>query len=297
MERHITVDTHEMAEEMKHVSKTVAGTTAAVGAMHTAVIAEEASSAQKICANLNSGFYYSMVAQIEQKATREKSQGDALALEIMQYQKELRHLKERMGKDYNAFTVRYTRLFDSLNNELKNRVYELDRPVMEFCRKKIKQMQQRICNLISTVPVNQSESLTATQMIAAAHIKENAKDFIESIKSYIQSDRKVEETTQSIRQPEGVRKEEYHYLPFILMEDDNTKQLRLFGNNQSEPVTDSLTGQNRQWKWKEVDKATQKRVEDNYNAFVQNANLPERVKKEMLRLFKSHSNWQSLKED
>lgn len=297
MEKHITVDTHEMAEEMKHVSRTVAGTTAAVGAMHTAVIAEEASSAQRICANLNNGFYYSVVAQIEQKYAREKSQSDALAIELIQYQKELASLKVRMGKDYNAFTVRYTRLFDTLNNELKNRVYELDRPVMEFCREKIKLMQQRICNLISTVPVNQSESLTATQMIAAAHIKENAKELIESIKDYIKNDKKVEEDAGSIRQPEGVQKEECHYLPFILMEDDNTKQLHLFGNNLSQTITESLTGQDRQWEWKEVDETTRKKVADNYNAFVQNANLPQRVKEEMLRLFNKHLKWQSLKED
>ena len=176
MEKYITIDTSQMANKMDSVSHNVMATTAAVGVMQTAVINEEKVSSEKICGRLNYGFFNLITAQIEQKVANESSNANALAIELMQQQKALRSLQDRMGKDYNLIASRYVKLFNSLNKELKNRVVELDRPVMELCEQRIKQLQNRICALISSVPVYQSESLTAAQAIAAAHIKRNAQE-------------------------------------------------------------------------------------------------------------------------
>lgn len=332
MEKHITVDTSEMARKMQEVSETVAGTTAAVGLMHEAVIEEEKTSTDLICNRLTSGFYFSTVAQVEQKAAHERSNSKSLAMALKQQMDELDKLKSRMEKDYHRIAERYTKLFNDLNSELKNRIYELDRPVMEFCLEKVKLMQQRVNGLVSSVPVNQSESLTATQMITAAHLKENAKELINAITTYIKKEKAEQKASESIRQQDSVQQETVYYLPYILCEETNLQSadheqgFGIYGSttNNIRYATATLTwaddkgigcvgkdnvpterlhklknisNESKEIPWTTVDEETRKRVEDNFRTLVQNASLSKRVEKEMLKLFQKNAFWKSLKED
>lgn len=62
-----TVDTTPMANQINSVSHHVDGVTASVVAMKTAVISAEKDAANKICGNVNRGFFSMMQAQITQK--------------------------------------------------------------------------------------------------------------------------------------------------------------------------------------------------------------------------------------
>ena len=70
-----TVDTTPMANQINSVSHHVDGVTASVVAMKTAVISAEKDGANKICGNVNRGFFSMMQAQITQKDSPMHKQG------------------------------------------------------------------------------------------------------------------------------------------------------------------------------------------------------------------------------
>ena len=132
-----TVDTQPMAAEMSNVSHHVNITTGAVIAMQTAVIAAEETATDHICNNVNKGFYSLIRSQISQKLAKLQSEVDSNVMQLVQQKNALLNIKHRMQRDYNMIASRYIKLFNGLNANLKSRVFELDKPTIDFACKEI----------------------------------------------------------------------------------------------------------------------------------------------------------------
>lgn len=287
------VDTLPMAEKMGEVSQQVRHTNEAVVVMESAVIASEHEAANKISSKLDVGFFNVVMSQIAQKVANERAQAAALAMELMQQQKALQNLQTRMSHDYNMISGRYGKLFASLNQELKNRVTELDKPLMEYCGQHVKALDNRIYRLVSDVPVYQSETLTASQAIAAAHIKTNAQHLIEAATSYITSDAHQRHTTKSLQTdtPQAA----VYYVPVVVDEEttETSQGVVAMKNNPTlqqhlserayQDVVRGVTEATGQLQWHD-DAAKQQHVQQLFNAMVENANIPRRMKEIMLKM-------------
>ena len=105
------VDTTPMADELRSVSKHVMGTTAAVVAMESAVIAAENASADKVCKNVNRGFFALLQSQISQKIANKQSRVEALLMKLAQQKRQLLGIKANMEREYGRITERYLRIF------------------------------------------------------------------------------------------------------------------------------------------------------------------------------------------
>lgn len=291
----INIGTVPMAEKIEEVSRHVDATTGAVAGMETAVIAQEKSSTEQICGKLDVGFFNVVISQIAQKLANENAKARALALELIQQQKALQSLQNRMTGDYNMIGSRYAKLFGSLNQELKNRITELDKPLMDYCSQQIKQLQNRIYNLVSGVPVLQSESLTATQAIAAAHIKRNAQNLIEVAGDYIKHDKQQDDTTQNLWNAK-IEEEQVYYVPIIIDEEktelrqsafvvkDNPELNSSIGEDAYQKIRQTLDSITSSLDWKfSTDKTT--KVVNHYHDMVLNSELPKRLKDVMMKLF------------
>lgn len=291
----IHVSTQPMADKIDVVSNKVDLTTGAVAGMETAVIAQEKSSTEQICGKLDVGFFNVVISQIAQKLANENAKTRALALELMQEQKVLQNLQSRMTGDYIMISSRYAKLFGSLNQELRNRISELDKPVVDFCSQQVKLLQNRIYGLVSGVPVLQSESLTATQTIAAAHIKRNAQSLIEAAGEYIKHDKQQENTTQSLWYAK-INEEKMYFVPLII--DEENTELRngvsIINDNQALKATigdvayqktlqtlDSILS-SLDWK---IDGTQSSSIANHYTAMVEKADVPKRLKDVMMKLF------------
>ena len=291
----IHVSTQPMADKIDVVSNKVDLTTGAVAGMETAVIAQEKSSTEQICGKLDVGFFNVVISQIAQKLANENAKTRALALELMQQQKALQNLQSRMTGDYNMISSRYAKLFGSLNQELRNRISELDRPLIEYCSQQVKQLQNRIYGLVSGVPVLQSESLTATQAIAAAHIKRNAQSLIEAAGEYIKHDKRQENTTQSLWSTK-IDEEEVYYVPMIIDEEntelrsgasiikDNQALKATIGDVAYQKTLQTLDSISSSLDWK-TDGAQISNIANHYVAMVEKADVPKRLKDVMMKLF------------
>lgn len=294
----IEVTTQPMADKMSEVSRQVGKTTAAVDVMGTAVIAQEKSSANQICSKLDMGFFNVVISQIAQRVANEKAKTQALAMELLQQQKALQNLQNRMSGDYNMISARYAKLFGSLNQEMKNRIAELDKPVMQFCTHNVKQLQNRIYGLISGVPVLQSESLSVVQAIAAARLKSNAQGLIKSVADYVRSDKQQRQTTESLWN-EGIQNTVIYYVPIIIDEEDsdgrkgfvtlkeNPSLRKHFGEVVYQNTIQELNNAKDSLEWKQDDDVVAN-VANSYLEMVDSFELPKRIKDMMIKMFNDH---------
>lgn len=180
-----TVDTQPMAEEMKSVSRHVNVTTGAVVAMQTAVIAAEDRAADHVCKNVNRGFYSLIRSQISQKLAKLQSEVDSNMMQLVQQKNALLGIKTRMERDYNMIARRYTKLFNGLNANLKNRIFELDKPTIDFACKEIDKVSNRTKYLTATIPISQLESISLSQKILVSDVRQKGVGVIQSMKGFI----------------------------------------------------------------------------------------------------------------
>lgn len=187
-----------MAEGLDRVSTRVKATTAAVVGMQTAVIKAESDAADRVCADINRGFYSLIQSQISQKIANLQSTVDSHVLSLHRHTAQLASIRARMERDYAMITSRYMKLFTTINRNLKRRVTELDKPVMDFAGKEMDMIENRSRMLTATVPVAQNEALTDSQRFVAANIKTRAKQVLGVLKEYVERDNQMKRLSREV---------------------------------------------------------------------------------------------------
>ncbi|MDE7414522.1 MAG: hypothetical protein K2N05_12155 [Muribaculaceae bacterium] len=192
------VDTTEMAREVSSVNKHVDATTTAVVGMQTAVIRAQQEGADNVCKKVNQGFYAMIHSQISQKMATLQSKVDAQLMRLNQQRKQLTAIRQRMERDYQMISARYNKIFTSLNRNLRQRVTELDRPVLQLATTEADQITNRGNQLVAAVPVGQSESVKTSQNVASSNLKYRAAGAIEAINSFIADSNQLNNITEKI---------------------------------------------------------------------------------------------------
>ncbi len=180
-----TVDTNPMAEEIHSVSNHVRGTTAAVVAMQTAVIAAENDGANKVCSNVNRGFFTLMRSQISQKIASKQSRVEALLMQLAQQKRRLLAIKTNMEREYGRIAERYLKIFSSINKELESRIVQVDQPVFELVNKHMATSSNRMNALTAWASTSQAEGITQGQQILVSNIKHNAQVALEQSSEFL----------------------------------------------------------------------------------------------------------------
>lgn len=213
-----------MADELHSVSRHVNATTGAVVAMQTAVIIAEEKAADLVCNNVNKGFYSLIRSQISQKMAKLQSEVDSHLMQLVQQKNALLGIKNRMQKDYNMIASRYIKLFNGLNSNLKQRVFELDKPTIDFAVKEVDRVSNRTKYLTATIPIAQLESLSASQKIVASNIKLRGYNVIKSMRSFLFDMNAQKKLTDQILINDGRYTETAKvYIPIVIYECNRDK--------------------------------------------------------------------------
>lgn len=292
------VDTNEMANTISSVKGHVDGTTGAVVAMQTAVIAAEKKGADLVCSRVNQGFYAMVHSQISQKMARLQSRVDAQLMRLNQQRKQLIAIRRVMERDYQMISARYYKLFNTLNRELRQRITELDRPVINFAMQETDKMTNRNEQTVSTVPIGQAESVRTANKLIASRLKHSAANAIGSIERFICAANKLNAITGRILLPRGADDiKEQISVPALVLECNYDAS----GSNQTyvyvseigklsagsraqieQAVFDATRGDKLQWKAR---KRLPFELVNQFRAQVAQANLSPRVAKMVNKLF------------
>ncbi len=296
-----TVDTNPMADSIDGVANHVDGTTAAVIAMQTAVVIAEQKGAEKICNNVNFGFYSLIRSQISQKIATHKSKADAKIMELQQQSVSLIGIKSRMEKDYQMLASRYTKLFEGLNKALRARIFELDRPTTNFVLKDVLPTANRTRRLSGSSSTTQVESIASSQMISVSNTKYNAMKNISSMQDFICSSENQKSLIGSILNKESVTKPTEKDIPVLISESEglNVRQSQWMitqpplKKNTNSKIESHIYSSLSNLKWVDDDQSNSSRVKQEFGNFVNQSTVSDRVKNQMLSLLES-SKWQKL---
>jgi len=297
-----TVDTKPMAEEMRSVSRHVNATTGAVVAMQTAVIIAEEKAADHVCNNVNKGFYSLIRSQISQKMAKLQSEVDSHLMQLVQQKNALLSIKNRMQKDYNMIASRYIKLFNGLNSNLKQRVFELDKPTIDFAVKEVDKIYNRTKYLTATIPIAQLESLTASQKILASNVKYRGLNVINSMRSFLFEMNTQKKLTDKILINDGRYTETATlYIPILICECNRDKtdagveisvsDIELDNISKSAIKNTAFAELNQiEWQAKSTPNAE---VQSEFSKLVSSSSKSQRVKDMAMKLFQSN-NYQTI---
>ncbi len=296
-----TVDTEPMADSIDGVAHHVDGTTAAVVAMQTAVVIAEQKGSDKICKNVNFGFYSLIRSQISQKIATHKSKADAKIMELQQQSVSLIAIKSRMEKDYMMLASRYTKLFEGLNKALRARIFELDKPATNFVLKDVSQTANRTKRLSGSSSTTQVESIASSQMISVSNTKYNAMRNISSMQKFIYSSENQKNLIGSILTKESVSKPTDKHIPVIISESQGLNVMQSQWMITQPPLKKNATSKIESHvypfltnlKWTDDDQSNSNRVKQEFGNFVNQSTLSDRIKKQMLSFVES-TKWQKL---
>lgn len=297
-----TVDTKPMADEMRSVSRHVNATTGAVVAMQAAVIIAEEKAADHVCNNVNKGFYSLIRSQISQKMAKLQSEVDSHLMQLVQQKNALLSIKNRMQKDYNMIASRYIKLFNGLNSNLKQRVFELDKPTIDFAVKEVDKVSNRSKYLTATIPIAQLESLAASQKIVASNVKYRGFNVIKSMRSFLFEMNTQKKLTDQILINDGRYTETATvYIPIVICECNRDKtdagveisvsDIEL-DNISKSAIKNTAFAELNQIEW-QAKSSPNTEVKSEFSKLVSSSSKSQRVKDMATKLFQSN-NYQTI---
>jgi hypothetical protein len=289
-----TVDTHPMANSIDNVASHVDGTTAAVVAMQTAVVVAEEEGAKKICSNINLGFYSLIRSQISQKIAFHKSKADAKITELQQQTLSLSGIKNRMEKDYMLITSRYVKLFEELNKSLRARIFEIDRPLINFLFKHILPMGNRQKRLTGVPCTSPGEIVVGSQEISISNTRLNVKKHLYELSGFISDSENQKRLIGSILANEKVDQPYAIYIPIVITESTGILLKRphwtitypQIDENTQAAIESHIYSSLSSVRWEENASANSERVTREFFALVDQSSLPNRQKIQMHELYK-----------
>lgn len=289
-----SVDTAPMAAEIQSVSNHVQGTTAAVITMQSAVIAAENDSANKVCSNVNRGFFTLIRSQISQKIATKQSRVEALLMRLGQQKRQLSSIKANMEREYGRIAARYLRIFTSINKELGQRIRQIDQPVFELVNKHMAASSNRMNALSAWVATSQTEGVTQGQQIIVSKMKRNAQVALEQSTDFLAQigEQRLLTRRVLISNPTGNRDRTCR-IPVAICETINDPagipRMEVFAPDKLPGLSASLidnamrNAEALPWKRGEVEP----RITGEFTDLVESSDLPVRVKELVRRMYAS----------
>ena len=215
------VDTNPMAASVDAVSAHVKGTTAAVVAMEAAVIAAEKESADRICNNVDKGFFCLIKSQITTKMSQRFSDLNSKFLTLAQLSKSLNEKKDRMENDVARLRGSYYKTFHSIDKSLEHRVYELDKDAAALAQIRNNLITGKLLKKVPEVMCFESESSNTSQMAFTARIKSKTSKALSNLGTSIIEKNSYKSQLSSILSDKALEQDVKEYIPVLLAKEES----------------------------------------------------------------------------
>lgn len=160
--------------------------TGAITGFKIANVAAKKANEQAVVGRVTSGFMNMIEMNINLQNAGMESDMRALGGELTQQCNDLNRKHEVMNNDFNRIKSRYISLFDTINNEFKNRIQALVKPCFDFLENVNKVHDRKIDNILLPMAiVGSNENDSARIAIQTSKLKQNAAQLIASSKDYI----------------------------------------------------------------------------------------------------------------
>lgn len=285
-----TVDTSPMASSVNSVSSSVSRVTGSVLAMQAAVIDAERAAAQKICDNVDKGFYIMLASQLTQKMAACSSSIVSLLAKMQKFRADIIAIKGTMEGDYHRISSRYAKLFKALDKALEQRIRELDAPSVKVSDYQQRTMRQ-LRNDSAAVFVCDTDSQILANNIMLAHLKVRAAKTIEALGADVNNNLDRDRTVENMLEKGKVESLTPEYVPVIISETESLVSPNSYvskvnstavGGVSGDVVQNALSSMELDW---EEDDSDKEQISSYFLERCEKDIRDERVRKEVLRLF------------
>lgn len=290
------VDTQPMADSVAEVAGHVNGTTAAVAAMQAAVIASEIKSADKICKNVDKGFYNLVRSQISMKLSVCYTEMQAKLSLLMEYSKALSKTQERMNTDFNRVKGQYLGIFKGLDKALFNRISQLDRDAVRTADVRKKVVLGQFERQIPEAVVTSLEVENSDAEIKTARLKSKTNNSLDYLSGKVRENNSYKSLMDAMLEHKSIESRSEQYVPVVyaykqstLVEDSYVFSLH-YPEYLSEQTKNSINlnilSQDELCANDEKDELEKRSVSDEFQSMVASAGLDRRIGECMMKLFR-----------
>lgn len=193
----IYVDTDPFDESVSHVKGRVDLLTGAVVATESAEIIAKDINSKKVANSIIGGFFKYIRSEISQQIAELSLNVDAQTMHLKELMQSCIAKTKQMEGDFNRIAGRYIKIFDDLNNELSNRIIQLDKPAFVFKKETDNQKIRTSDNdLVSTATIFGFESSNMQARITASIARKRALDTLNQSKLFLWQQKNLNTTIQ-----------------------------------------------------------------------------------------------------
>ncbi len=291
----IVVDTNPMAESVSTVSQHLTATTAAVVAMQAAVIASEKQSANKICENVDKGFYNLIHSQISMKLSVCYTEMQAKLALLLEYGKTLAKTQERMESDYNRVKGQYRHIFKGLDKALSNRISQLDKAAVDISETRKKVTMGMFERHVPEAVLTSAEVDISDQEIVTSRIKDKTDHSLDFLANKVSENHVYKSLMEAMLDKSSSEIKQEEYIPVVYASKQSTlvTDTYVFSLNYPEYLPEqiknnislNILNQDEICANDQKDDFERKTISDEFQALVASSSLDQRVAEQMMRLF------------
>ncbi|MDR1544313.1 MAG: hypothetical protein LBS50_07925 [Prevotellaceae bacterium] len=162
------------------------------------------------------GFFGYIRSEISQQVMELSQKIDAHLLHLRELAKNCVSKQKQMETDYNRISSRYLKIFDDLNNELENRIFELDKPAFVFKRNIDSHSNRTSDNdLVGTVAIFGREGGELQAKISASVAKKRAFNAINQANVFLWKQKKLQSIINQSMLNESVAATQFSPVCFV----------------------------------------------------------------------------------
>ncbi len=179
----IDVETNPFDRSVDICNTHVNALTGAVVATESAQVASIRRNSEKVAETIVNGFFKTVQSELTQQIAELSSRIDANLIHLRELAKRCKDKQRQMEVDYHRISSRYLKLFTDLNEELHNRIYEIDKPVFTF-------KQESDARSLRTAPVGatviaNAEGSRLQAMLSASVSKKRSLETLNRINTFL----------------------------------------------------------------------------------------------------------------
>ncbi|MBK5214796.1 MAG: hypothetical protein JJE55_14185 [Flavobacteriaceae bacterium] len=229
----INVDTDPFDYSVEDCNMNVNLLTGAVVATEAAQLVSINNNSKKVAKTIVSGFFGYIRSEISQQVAELSVNIDAQLMHLKELSQSCLAKKKQMEGDFLRISGHYVKIFEDLNSELSNRIFELDKPAFVF-KKELDNQKIRSSNndLVNTVAIFGKESGELQSKVSASIAKKRALDTLTQAKIFLWQQKKLNCTVQKSMINESIATSQFSPVCFIETKaDKNQIDKSLFAPN------------------------------------------------------------------
>lgn len=200
----IEVDTYPFDSSVSDCNTNVNLLTGAVVATEAAQVVSIRKNSRKVADSIITGFFDYIRSEISQQISELTQSIDAQLMHLRELSLSCKSKKVQMENDFNRITERYIKIFGDLNNELSNRIHEMERPAFSFKNESQRTEDRFLSSGGSNVAgIHAMESALLQTRISTSITKRRASNSIDKAGSFIFQQKRLNEKILESSIPEN----------------------------------------------------------------------------------------------